>query len=71
MTKADYLAYVNGYNTEAGFPNRAAATYDLYFGGVTGVNEGIPWSEIVGFDYLDGEQHRHCLRRDHRRRKGR
>jgi hypothetical protein len=52
MTKDDYLAYVNGYNAEAGFPNRAPATYDLYFGGTEGVNEGIPWSEIMGFDYL-------------------
>ena len=26
--------------------------YDLYFGGRAGANEGIPWSDIVGKDWL-------------------
>ena len=52
MSKAEYLAYVNGYNRGEGFPNRAPATYDLYFGGTEGVNEGVPWSEIMGSDWL-------------------
>ena len=32
-------------------PARTAA-YDLYFGGRAGANEGIPWSDIVGRDWL-------------------
>jgi hypothetical protein len=52
LSKEAYLAIVNAYNAAQGFPNRASATYDLYFGGTPGVNEGIPWSEIMGFDYL-------------------
>jgi serralysin len=51
MTKADYLAFVNANNAEAGFGSRTAA-YDLYFGGRAGVNEDVPWSEIVGGDWL-------------------
>jgi Ca2+-binding RTX toxin-like protein len=51
MTKADYLAFVNANNAEAGFASRTAA-YDLYFGGRDGVNEDTPWSEIVGGDWL-------------------
>ena len=57
MLQADYLAVVNGYNAAqfaAGhtlFTPRTAA-YDLYFGGRAGVNEGIAWSEIMGFDWL-------------------
>ena len=31
---------------------RAPPAYDLYFGGRAGANEGIPWSEIVGSDWL-------------------
>ena len=35
------------------FPRTASPRRtDLYFGGIEGVNEGIPWSEIMGFDYL-------------------
>ncbi|MEO6358976.1 MAG: M10 family metallopeptidase [Sphingomicrobium sp.] len=42
-----YLAAVNAYNSGAGLGARTAA-YDLYFGGRSGVNEGIPWSETTG-----------------------
>jgi serralysin len=52
LSKEAYLAIVNAYNAAQGFPNRLPATYDLYFGGIEGVNEGIPWSAIMGFDYL-------------------
>jgi hypothetical protein len=52
LSKEAYLAIVNAYNAAEGFPNRLPATYDLYFGGTEGVNEGIPWSQIMGFDYL-------------------
>ena len=52
LLKDTYLAIVNAYNAAEGFPNRLPATYDLYFGGTEGVNEGIPWSQIMGFDYL-------------------
>lgn len=51
ISQADYLAIVNGYNAGEGFASRTAA-YDLYFGGRAGANEGIPWSEIMGFDWL-------------------
>ena len=51
MTKDEYLAFVNANNADAGLGSRTAA-YDLYFGGREGANEGIPWSEIVGKDWL-------------------
>ena len=57
MSAADYLAIVNAYNAaqfadgHTLFTARTAA-YDLYFGGRLGVNEGIAWSAITGFDYL-------------------
>ena len=51
LSKNDYLAIVNGYNSGEGFASRTAA-YDLYFGGRAGANEGIPWSTIMGNDYL-------------------
>ena len=51
LTKDDYLAIVNAYNAGEGFGARTAA-YDLYFGGRAGANEGIPWSTIMGNDYL-------------------
>ena len=49
--KADYLAFVNANNAAEGLGSRTAA-YDLYFGGREGVNENIPWSDIVGKDWL-------------------
>jgi hypothetical protein len=52
LLKDTYLAIVNAYNAVQGFPNRLPTTYDLYFGGIDGINEGIPWSQIMGFDYL-------------------
>jgi serralysin len=56
MTKEAYLAFVNANNAEAfpDFPNAGnrSAAYDLYFGGRAGANEGIPWSEIMGKDWL-------------------
>jgi Ca2+-binding RTX toxin-like protein len=45
------LAEINANNAAAGLGNRTAA-YDLYFGGRAGVNEGIPWSEIVDTDFV-------------------
>jgi hypothetical protein len=51
LTKEAYLAFVNANNADAGFAARTAA-YDLYFGGRAGVNEEIPWSDIVGRDWL-------------------
>ncbi|HEV2569176.1 M10 family metallopeptidase [Sphingomonas sp.] len=51
MSKDAYLAFVNANNTAQGFGTRTAA-YDLYFGGREGVNEGVPWSEIMGKDWL-------------------
>jgi serralysin len=51
LSKADYLAFVNTNNAAAGFASRTAA-YDLYFGGREGVNENVPWSDIVGKDWL-------------------
>jgi Ca2+-binding RTX toxin-like protein len=49
--KALSLAEINANNALAGYGSRTAA-YDLYFGGRDGVNEGIPWSEIVDTDYV-------------------
>jgi hypothetical protein len=51
LSKADYLAFVNANNASQGLGARTAA-YDLYFGGRAGANEGVPWSEIVGKDWL-------------------
>ncbi len=51
LSKADYLAFVNANNAELGLAARTPA-YDLYFGGREGANEGIPWSDIVGRDWL-------------------
>lgn len=45
------LAEINANNAEVGLGNRTAA-YDLYFGGRAGVNEGVPWSEIVATDFV-------------------
>jgi Ca2+-binding RTX toxin-like protein len=46
LTKEQYLAYVNAANVAEGLAVRTAA-YDLYFGGRTGVNEGIAWNLIT------------------------
>ena len=46
LTKAQFLAIVDGYNAGQGFAARDGA-YDLYFGGRAGANEGIPWSQIT------------------------
>lgn len=51
LSKDAYLAFVNDYNAAEGLASRTAA-YDLYFGGRAGVNEGVPWSDIVGRDWL-------------------
>jgi Ca2+-binding RTX toxin-like protein len=51
VSKDDYLAFVNANNAAEGLASRNAA-YDLYFGGRAGVNEDIPWSDIVGRDWL-------------------
>ena len=51
LAKADYLAFVNANNAELGLGARTAA-YDLYFGGREGANEGVPWSDIMGRDWL-------------------
>ncbi len=48
-TQEAYLAHVNAANAALGFGARTAA-YDLYFGGRAGVNEDIPWFEIMGGD---------------------
>jgi serralysin len=52
LSEADYMAYVNANNTAQGFPVRTDAQYDLYFTGIEGVNEGIPWAETMGYDWL-------------------
>ena len=49
-----YIAIVNAYNADAGFPPTASSV-DLRSLFVRGgrracVNEGIPWSEIMGLD---------------------
>ena len=31
---------------------RTDAQYDLYFTGIESVNEGIPWAETMGYDWL-------------------
>jgi serralysin len=46
-----YLAFVNANNAALGLASRTAAL-DLYFGGRPGVNEDVPWSDIVGRDWL-------------------
>lgn len=51
LSQADYLNFVNANNAELGLAARTAA-YDLYFGGREGANEGVPWSDIVGRDWL-------------------
>jgi serralysin len=45
------LAQINANNAAAGLTSRTAA-YDLYFGGRPGVNEGVPWSEIVDTNFV-------------------
>ncbi len=52
LSEADYMAYVNANNVAQGFPARTDAQYDLYFTGIEGVNEGIPWAETMGYDWL-------------------
>jgi len=58
MTMEEYLAVVNAYNAAEGYPLRNGPTsdptylYDLYFEGREDINEGVPWVEIMGFDYL-------------------
>ena len=53
MSKEAYLAFVNANQAGAGFGTATrTGAYDLYFGGRAGVNEEIPWSEIVGGDWL-------------------
>ena len=54
VSKTDYLSVINGHNaalvgTDPLFTARTAA-YDLYFGGRTGANEGVPWIDIMGHD---------------------
>ncbi len=49
ISQADYLTYVNANNAALGLGARTAA-YDLYFGGRAGVNEGLPWFEVMGED---------------------
>ena len=51
VSKDAYLAFVNANNAAEGLGSRTAA-YDLYFGGRPGVNEGVPWSDVVGKDWL-------------------
>jgi serralysin len=51
LAQADYLGLVNTANAALGFGARTAV-YDLYFGGRAGVNEGIPWFEVMGRDTL-------------------
>jgi serralysin len=51
LSRADYLAHVNAANAANRFGARDGA-YDLYFGGRAGVNEDIPWFEIMGGDTL-------------------
>jgi serralysin len=46
-----YLAFVNTNNAALGLASRTLA-FDLYFGGRVGANEEVPWSEIVGGDWL-------------------
>lgn len=48
------LALINANNTAAGFGARSGNLYNIYFNGVTGVNEGISWKQITGTgeDYL-------------------
>ena len=52
LSKADYMAFVEGNNADLGMPARTDARYDLYFGGRAGANEGIAWFDAVGRDYL-------------------
>jgi len=50
---AAYLAFVNGNQAAAGYGSATrTAALDLYFGGRAGVNEGVPWSDVVGRDWL-------------------
>lgn len=51
LSQSDYLALINPANAALGYGARTAA-YDLYFGGRAGVNEDIPWFEIMGGDTL-------------------
>jgi serralysin len=51
LSEAEYMAFVNANNANAGFASRDGR-YDLYFTGRAGTNEGIPWLQIVGGDYL-------------------
>lgn len=51
MSQTDYLAFINGNNAAIGLGSRTAA-YDLYFGGRAGVNESIPWFDIMGQETL-------------------
>ena len=52
LSEADYLAFVNANNAAEKFPDRTETQYDLYFTGIEGINEGIPWAEIMGYDWL-------------------
>ena len=48
-----YLAFVNSNQADAGYGAATRnAVLDLYFGGRPGTNEGVPWSDIVGRDWL-------------------
>lgn len=51
LSQGDYLALINPANAALGYGARTAA-YDLYFTGRAGVNEEIPWFEIMGGDTL-------------------
>ena len=51
--KAAYLAFVDANQAAAGYGTATRdAAYDLYFGGRPGANEGVPWSDFNGRDFL-------------------
>jgi Ca2+-binding RTX toxin-like protein len=51
------LAAINANNAAAGMGPRSASLFDIYFNGVSGVNEGISWKEVTGTtdQYLMGQ----------------
>lgn len=51
MSQTDYLAFINANNAALGLGARTGV-YDLYFGGRAGVNESIPWFDIMGQETL-------------------
>jgi serralysin len=46
-----YLDFVNANNDALDLAHRDGVL-DLYFGGRAGTNEGVPWSDVVGRDWL-------------------